>query len=198
VSKRSESLQTIERPLHIYTRGVNREAFFKSESDFERFRMILFEGIAHHKISVFCYTFMLNHYHLLLEQYEAYDVSRFMKYIGQRLSISTNRKYGRVGHLMQGRFGIVVSDSDATTLHLSRYIHMNPVSAKLVKRPEEWKYGSYLDYCGKLKSPIRTDRILNLCGGIPGYLKYMAEFDPSNPFYSETFIQEAKRKNREK
>ena len=58
------------------------------------------------------------------------------------------RQQGRVGSLFQGPFQAVWVDRDEYLLHLSRYIHVNPVTAGLVARPEEWVFSSYRDYIG--------------------------------------------------
>lgn len=57
-----------------------------------------------------------------------------------------NRRYRRCGSLFQGRFQAIHVDSEGYVLSLSRYIHLNPVKAGLVQRPEEWEFSSYLEY----------------------------------------------------
>jgi hypothetical protein len=75
-------------------------------------------------------------------------VSRAM----QRFSISytkaMNKRYERVGGLYQGAFRAKHVDEDRYLMHLSRYIHLNPVFAGLVERPEDWEFSSYPDYAG--------------------------------------------------
>jgi hypothetical protein len=59
-----------------------------------------------------------------------------------------NKRYHRVGALFQGRFKGIHVDRDDHLLHLSRYIHLNPVAAGLVEKAEDWEYSSYRDYLG--------------------------------------------------
>jgi len=59
-----------------------------------------------------------------------------------------NKRYRRCGSIFQGRFQALLVDSDAYALRLSRYIHLNPVKAGLVKSPEEWGFSSYSNYVG--------------------------------------------------
>jgi len=59
-----------------------------------------------------------------------------------------NKRYARVGSLFQGRFKAILVDKNEYLLHLSRYIHLNPVTARLVKRAEDWEFSSYPEYLG--------------------------------------------------
>lgn len=76
------------------------------------------------------------------------------------LSKAINKRYKRVGSLFQGRFQAIHVDKDDYLLHLSRYIHLNPVSANLIARPEEWEFSSYSEYIslrgGTLPTPNRV------------------------------------------
>jgi len=60
-----------------------------------------------------------------------------------------NRRYGKVGHLFQGRYRAILCDKDAYLLELVRYIHLNPVRAKVVRDPERYLWTSHLSYLGK-------------------------------------------------
>ena len=62
-----------------------------------------------------------------------------------------NRKYRRVGHLLQGRYRAILVDKDEYLLPLSRYVHLNPVRAGIVESPEEYAWSSYGGYIGKAK-----------------------------------------------
>ena len=62
-----------------------------------------------------------------------------------------NRNAWRVGHLFQGRYRAILVEKDNYALELSRYIHLNPVRAKLVDNPSHYSWSSYLAYVGKVK-----------------------------------------------
>jgi hypothetical protein len=62
-----------------------------------------------------------------------------------------NRKYGRSGHLFQGRYKGIIIDKGSYLIPLSRYVHLNPVRAKIVERPEQYRWSSYPGYIGKGK-----------------------------------------------
>jgi len=77
------------------------------------------------------------------------DLSKqIMQPFGVSYTKAINKQQGRVGPLFQGPFQAAWVDKDEYLLHLSRYIHMNPVTASLVEQPEAWLFSSYRDYIG--------------------------------------------------
>ena len=89
---------------------------------------------------------MPTHIHLLMQQLEDNGISKFMNLLLKSYSKYFNEKYNRKGPLWEGRFKNVLVETNEQFLHLTRYIHLNPVTADLVNAPEEWKYSSYLEY----------------------------------------------------
>src|SRR5574341_2431666 len=68
-----------------------------------------------------------------------------------------NRRHKQVGHLFQGRYRAILCDKQSYLLELTRYLHLNPVRAKLVKDPGEYKWSSYGGYVGKTQEPKWLD-----------------------------------------
>lgn len=93
---------------------------------------------------------MGNHYHLLIETPKG-NITRAMHYLNTTYTGYFNRKYKRVGHLFQGRYKGFLIEKERYLLSVSRYIHLNPIRAKMVKRPEEYRWSSYSTYIGKGK-----------------------------------------------
>lgn len=96
---------------------------------------------------------MKNHLHLLIEVGQI-PLSRIMQTLLFSYAGYFNRRYGEVGHLFQGRYKAILCDKDAYLLELVRYIHLNPVRAKIVKKPEDYTWSSHLAYLGKKKEPL--------------------------------------------
>ena len=71
-----------------------------------------------------------------------------------------NERYHRAGSLFQGAFQARLVDKDEYLLHLSRYIHLNPVQAGLVKQPQDWVYSSYQEYIGLRKGTLPRPEIV--------------------------------------
>jgi REP element-mobilizing transposase RayT len=96
---------------------------------------------------VITYVLMPNHYHLLI-QARTDSLSHAMQLFGISYTKAINKRFQRTGVLLQGAFQAKLVDRDNYLLHLSRYIHLNPVRAGLVQHPEDWNYSSYRDYVG--------------------------------------------------
>ena len=104
---------------------------------------------------------MSNHYHLLLET-PAGNLAEIMRHLNGAYTTYFNVKRKRSGHLLQGRYKAILVEADEYATELSRYIHLNPVNAGMVVRPEEYQWSSYRSYIGDAASPawLKTDFIL--------------------------------------
>ncbi len=96
---------------------------------------------------------MPNHYHLMVET-PAGNLSRAMRHLDGVYTQGFNSRKDRVGPLFQGRYKAILIDQDAYSLEVSRYVHLNPVVAKLVRRPEDHKYSSLPHYLSGGKPPV--------------------------------------------
>ncbi len=130
---------------HVTARGNERKNIFLSHKDYEKFLSYLTDAIHKYGILLHAYVFMSNHYHLMLETPEA-NLSTFMHALHSAYTTYFNLKRGRAGHLFQGRYKAILVDADNSLLELSRYIHLNPVRAGFIKRPESYPYSSLHAY----------------------------------------------------
>ena len=140
-------------------------------------------------VEVLCFCFMPNHYHLLVKQLVDGGISKFMLKVGTGYVLYFNQKYKRTGRLFEGPFKCINIDTDEYLLHLSRYIHLNPVEIvdtgwkdKGISNWQEvddfldnYRWSSYLDYVGKKSFPSVTDRdlILEIMGGYEKYKEFV-------------------------
>jgi hypothetical protein len=93
-----------------------------------------------------------------------------------------NRRHDRAGHLFQGRYRSILVDKDSYLVELSRYIHLNPVRAGMVRRPEAYRWSSYGSYLSRRSSPewLRREDVLgqmdnNLTKGRRRYRRFVEE-----------------------
>lgn len=133
---------------HVMNRGAGRENIFCDEQDKQMFIETLSEACQQYKIEVHAYCLMDNHYHILIKTPEA-NISRAMRHLNGVYTQRYNRKHGTDGALFRGRYKAILVDSDAYLLHLSKYIHLNPLSARMVEALEAYPWSSYLAYIGK-------------------------------------------------
>lgn len=130
---------------HVTSRGNERRKIFYSKKDYEKFKEYVGEAKEKYRFILHGYVLMTNHYHLLIETPEK-NLSKIMHHINSSYTTYTNVKRKRSGHLFQGRFKAIVVDKDSYLLELSRYLHLNPVRAKIAERPEDYPYSSYKTY----------------------------------------------------
>ena len=137
---------------HVMNRGAGRRKIFNDRADREIFLETLGEACHQFCIEVHAYCLMGNHYHLLLKTPQA-NLSRAMRHINGVYTQRYNRSNKTDGSLFRGRYQAILVDSDAYLLHLSKYIHLNPKSARMVDSLEEYEWSSYPAYIEQIKSP---------------------------------------------
>ena len=116
-------------------------------------------------VEIIAYCIMPTHPHLILKQLSKNGISTFMNTILNSYTRYFNTKYNRKGPLWEGRFKSVLVKSDEQLRHLTRYIHLNPVTAYLVDKPEEWRYSSYKEYLLEVNDKdkiCKYDKILDI------------------------------------
>jgi hypothetical protein len=107
---------------------------------------------------------MSNHFHLLIER-QAEPVGRIMQRVLTGYSQYYNRKYRKVGHVFQGRHKAILCQSDKYLGELVRYIHLNPVRAKIVRKAERYPWSSQRTYLGmEADGVVDVDPVLRLFG----------------------------------
>jgi putative transposase len=103
-------------------------------------------------VQIIAYCIMPTHLHLILKQLKENGISTFIGNVLNSYSRYFNTKYRRKGPLWEGKFKNVLVKTDEQLLHLTRYIHLNPSTAFLVDRPEEWLASSYQEYLLKVNN----------------------------------------------
>ncbi len=127
---------------HVYSRGVEKRKIFLDDDDCYMFLSLCKDLSSDLNFKLFSYCLMANHYHLYLKTLDG-NLSQIMHKLNFKYARYFNLKYNRVGHLFQGRFGDKVVEDKEYRQELIRYIALNPVWAKMVSSPEEWKWSSY-------------------------------------------------------
>jgi putative transposase len=98
------------------------------------------------RVRIVAYCIMPTHFHLFIQQLNKDGISKFLQFVSHGYAAYFNKKIRRIGHLWASKFKSVLVDRDAYAQHLTRYIHLNPVTAGLVDRPESWEFSSYHEY----------------------------------------------------
>ena len=141
---------------HVTSRGDRREAITKDNTDRVVFLDILGQALLRFDAQAWAYCLMDNHYHLVLHTLEA-NLSRLMRQINGVYTQSFNRRHRLAGHLFQGRYKAILVDRDSYLLEVCRYVDLNPVRARMVKRPDAYVWSSYRALAGIAPRPDWLD-----------------------------------------
>src|SRR3989344_3287621 len=157
---------------HLYNRGVEKRNIFLDDQDYNVFLGYVKRYLEPQKgtdplnkslaneVELLAFCLMPNHFHLMVKQSTRDGITKFMRALCTNYSMFFNKKYERVGTLFQGRYKGILISNDAYLLHLSRYIHLNPL--KLGSVPKFYKFSSYGYYLNlKKASWLKPDEILS-------------------------------------
>jgi putative transposase len=131
---------------HVYNRGNRKQPIFGGDSDYRSFLKKFYDGSWKYKVRVIVCALMPNHFHFVLVQTVGGSIEGLMTSVETSAAKRFNTKYGKVGHLFQGRYRYNRIVSETGLLVVARYIHLNPVEAGLVRSPEKWPYSDFAEY----------------------------------------------------
>ena len=140
---------------HIIVRGIDRRNIFLDDTDREDFLDRLSAIMDDTQTACFSWALMPNHFHLLLRTGNA-AISRVMQRLLTGYAISFNRRHHRQGHLFQNRYKSILCQEEAYLLELVRYIHLNPLRAKIVRNLKELREYPYCGHSAFFKKGYRT------------------------------------------
>ena len=139
---------------HIIFRGMNRHNIFEEEEDFIKIMDIIQSLKNEIQFEIYAFCLMSNHVHILLKEQNIGDISVIMKRLLTKYAGWFNRKYSRSGSLIANRYKSQPVEKDEYLLSLVRYIHQNPIRAKIVTEIDKYKWSSYSEY---MHGSILTD-----------------------------------------
>ena len=180
---------------HIFNRGVAKMPIFNNVFDYKHFiSTLLYYQVDGPKprfsffrkkpialennikiVDIICYCLMPNHFHFLLRQKRENGITEFVSKLSNSYTRYFNVKNERVGPLFQGEFKSVHVGSNEQLLHLSRYIHLNPLIGYVVKELKEYKWSSYLEYLGLAKEICFKDEVLEQFKSAKNYERFVLD-----------------------
>ena len=165
---------------HVYNRGVAKQPIFRDTNDYlrilstfsfylekeiaqkystttkEDLNKILSQTAKNPIVQINAYCLMLNHFHLIIKQLAENGISQFMSKTLNSYTRYFNTKHDRVGPIFQGDFKAVLIENDEQFSHLSRYIHLNPFIAEIIKSSANYRWSSYGQYLREEKNRLCT------------------------------------------
>ncbi len=148
---------------HIVIRGNNRNNVFQKEIDKESYLEIIKKVKMVEGFKLYAYCIMHNHIHLIINV-KGNDLSTIMKRVNVSYAMLYNRRKKQVGHVFQERFKSENIEDDKYLLGALRYIHNNPVKAKMVSRASGYKWSSFNDYINQYREVVDIRDIIELFG----------------------------------
>ena len=182
---------------HVFNRGVEKRKIFLDSKDFKIFIYYLFVYLKplddalkkypqlpirlharnlSSEVELISYCLMPNHFHFLLKQFSRDGISRLMKQVTNAYTEYFNKRYKRTGGLMQGTFKAVKVKTDEQLIHLSRYIHLNPVVGGIVNKIDHYDWSSYGEFITENSMGLcNSSIILNLFNSSDEYKNFVKD-----------------------
>ena len=182
-----------EQIYHVFNRGVERRTVFTNRKELEREKQLIkfyrhkdipirFSQVmnqpeeiknkileklyrTNQQVDIISYCLMPNHFHFILKQNTENGVARFISNFTNAYTKYFNTKHKRIGPLFQGIFKALIEETDKQLIHLSRYIHLNPVSSSIIKEDQLtiYPYSSLMEYLLLSNDEIsKTDVVLSM------------------------------------
>ncbi len=127
-------------------------------------------------VTIISFCLMPNHFHFILRQEADNGIKQFIQKLTNSFAHYYILKYKKRGHVFEGNFKAVWIETDEQLIHLSRYIHLNPVTSYLVKRPEDYLYTSYRNYLTKEPSDfVNPLPVLSLFSSPKSYQRFVRD-----------------------
>jgi putative transposase len=150
---------------NVGSRGNKKETMFRDATDWMEFLRLLAKVSIRHRWEGWAYCLMGNHFHLVVQP-PYLGLSEGMQTLNAGYAARTNRRYNRIGHLVQNRFYSHEVENEEHLLELCRYVVLNPVRAGLCRSPADWPWSSYRATAG-FEAPhpfLVTDGLLEFFG----------------------------------
>lgn len=177
---------------HVMIQGINKEYIFKDEFHIKYYRDIIFEKLKESNINILAYCIMNNHAHFLIYSEKTEDLSKFMQKTNTAYSFFYNSFHKRVGYVFRNRFLSQEILSQRQLFTCLKYIHNNPIKAKIVEKFNEYPYSSYNEFIEE-KRIISEKSIELIFGNNKEYKSVFKEIHNNNTY--DGFFKDIKEKN---
>jgi putative transposase len=164
---------------HIYNRGVNKQAIFSREENYHFLVQHMQKYLRLYPISMIAYCLMPNHYHMLLFANHDGSPGLFIQRLFNSYSQAFNMQERRSGTLFEGRSKSKLIFENDYLFQITRYIHLNPVHAGLVQKPEDWAFSNYREFIGMRKSPLFDAEFFETQFGTPDEYRLFVDGETS-------------------
>ena len=150
---------------HIIFRGIGRQNIFEENADYEKLKEIILKVKQEMKFELYAYCFMTNHVHIFVKENKLGELPKIMSKILSHYATWFNIKYLRSGGLFSNRYKSEPVEDERYFFGLTRYIHQNPLKAKMISNIKDYPYSSYHDYISDDDSFTDVEFLLDMLSG---------------------------------
>lgn len=159
---------------HIMLRGIDKRDIFLKNKDYLKFLDCISMTKEKVEFEIFAYCLMTNHVHLLIKT-EVEEPGNIVRRIAGAYAQYSNIQNGRSGHLFQNRYRSEVVETDKYFLTVLRYIHQNPIKARITKNIKDYKWSSYMEYIENKIFLIEPELSLGYFKDLKSFIDFMEE-----------------------
>lgn len=176
--------------FHVIVQGIKKDYIFNKSIYIEKYLHLLREKFSSYSTRIIAYCIMNNHTHILIYSPNIEELSSLMRAINTSYALYYNKQENRVGYVFRNRFVSEPIFNEKYLLNCIAYIHNNPVKAKMVNLPSQYKYSSYNDYLNK--TGFIDDKVLQLVfGSSKDYLSQFLVIHNSNKIDFKEYIEDS-------
>lgn len=161
--------------FHVMSQGINKEKIFYKECYRKKYLSLMKENEKDYNLEIIAYCVMSNHVHMLIYTEQINELSKFMRIINTSYARYFNWSEDRVGYVFRDRFKSEPILDEKYLWQCIKYIHKNPVKAKMVLKCEDYEFSSYNDY--KKQTGVAKNKILNTIFGSENYFSNIEQAD---------------------
>ena len=155
---------------HVTQRGNRRQRVFFGDADYVCYLDLMAKAAARSGTEIWAYCLMPNHVHMIVVPQDEDGLRALFAEAHRRYTGYVNAQHRWTGHLWQGRFGSVAMD-DAHVFRALRYVALNPVAAKLVTKPADWRWSSAAAHLeGRDDALVKVAPVLARTGDFAAFL----------------------------
>lgn len=155
---------------HVVPKGLGDQILFENDDKRSEYLCELSEAKSEYGIVLHAYCLMSNHVHLIVEDPQD-NLSNAMKFVHERYAMSLSAHTGRKGGVFRRPFWSEPIETDEYLLCAVRYVHANPAAAGICAA-SDYEWSSARQYLGKAEGVADTDNVLNMLGGVPGFIEF--------------------------
>lgn len=170
--------------FHIMVQGIEKKEIFYKDEYKEKYIELMKNFLRKQDVRLVSYSIMNNHAHIILYSKDIKELIKYMERLNTTYAMHYNRNEDRVGYVFRDRFKSKELYNQDYLTKCIKYVHMNPVKARIVREEKDYKYSSYNDYINKT-GIVTKDLIEEIFNSEYNYLKNFLEIEYNEKLFED-------------